>query len=65
VGYHYNPSGERPETHQPVLSILETAIDEGHTASGEDPFGIGKGQAVLGAIVAVVVIVPFIAPAGM
>ena len=65
VGHHHNPSGKRPKTHQPSLSIVETVIDEGYAAAGEDLFSIGKVQAVLSAIAAVLGFVPFITHTGV
>jgi len=60
VGHHHNPSSKHPKTHQASLAIVTTVIDEGYAAAGEDLFSIGKVQAVLGAIAAVLSFVPFI-----
>lgn len=65
VSHHHDPPNEHPESDQPFLSIVETVIDEAYAAAGEDLFGIGKVQAVLCAIAAILGFVSFIAHDGM
>jgi hypothetical protein len=61
VSHHHDPPSEHAESDQPLLSIVETIIDEAYAAAGEDLLGIGKVQAVLGAIAAVLGFIPLIA----
>ena len=60
VSHYYDPPSEHSKSNQPFLSIVETVIDEADAATGEDLFGIGKVQPVLGTIAAVFGFVPLI-----
>src|SRR5689334_1298378 len=60
VSHHYDPPSEHSKSNRPFLSIVETVDDEADAAAGEDLFGVGKVQAVLLTIAAVLGFVPFI-----
>jgi hypothetical protein len=53
MGYHDQPSGKQAQGDKPFLSIIETVILEGHARSGKHPFGVLKGQTVLGEVATV------------
>ncbi len=61
VGDHHQPSSERPQTHQPSRSRVDAVIHTGDAAASEDWFGIGNVHTVLGAMAAVLGVIPCLA----
>jgi hypothetical protein len=53
VSHHHDPPSKHSESDQPFLSIVETVVDEADAAAGEDLFGIGNVEALLGTMAAV------------
>src|SRR5690242_18361702 len=53
-------TGEQAQGDKPFLSIIEAVIHEGHARPAKHLFSIGKIQAMLGEVAAVLGLVPFI-----
>ena len=55
-----HPTGKQTQSDKPFLSIIEAAVDESDTRSGQDLLRILEIEAVFGEVAAVLRLVPFI-----